>query len=338
MAERNEGIPGGVDWFVFPIKPLQKHPPLMGDNLAQASNDPIRLRAWRRRWPNCNWGLSLAKSHVIVVDVDRGPGKRGQLTWDELQLRYGWPRTFAVATPSGGLHYYYSEANGIAHKCRLGVHGFGPDIDVPNYVLVGGSRLPHGTYTPANNFPVADAPPWFGLFLKDNDRENVEQIPIVELDLPGNIDWAVDFLLQDARPSIQGRGGEKALFDTAAVLKDHGISQEMAVQLIDEYYNKPPQCDPVWRVGEGPTEDRLDVKVANAYSYAKQNAPGFATAEADFADAPLPTDEELKQLDAWWKGHDAPRREKRLRRVRSYLRWRGQFPATARIRVARGGK
>ena len=325
-----------LDWFVFPIKPLQKHPPLIRDNLAQASNDASRKRAWGRRWPNCNWGLSLAKSHIIVVDVDRGPGKRGQLSWDELQLQYGWPPTFAVATPSGGLHYYYSEANGVTHKCRLGVHGFGLNLDVPNYVLLAGSTLRHGTYVPINNLPVADAPAWFGLFLKDDDRKPVEQIPVVELDLPGNIQWAVDFLLHDAQPSIHGRGGEKALFDTAAVLKDHGISQEMAVHLIDVHYNKPPKCDPVWLVGEGPIEDRLEVKVANAYGYATKNAPGSATPQADFADAALPSDEELKQLDAWWKGHDAPRREKRLHRMRSYLRWRGQFPTTARIKVPKG--
>lgn len=326
------------DWFVFPIKPLEKHPPLIGNNLAQALNDPIRLRAWGRRWPNCNWGLSLAKSHIIVVDVDRGPGKRGQCTWDELDLQYGWPPTFTVSTPAGGLHHYYREANGVTHKCRLGVHGFGLDLDVPNYVLLAGSRLRHGTYTAINNLSIAEAPAWFALFLRDEDRQPVEQIPVVELDLSSNIEWAVDFLLHGARPSIQGRGGEKRLFDTAAALKDHGISQETAVRLIDEHYNKPPQCDPVWLAGEGPIQDRLEVKVANAYRYATKSAPGCATPQADFADAALPSQEELNQLDAWWEEHDAPIRKKRLRGVRSYLRWRGQFPATARIRISRSGK
>lgn len=308
-----------TNWFLFPIKPLQKHPPLIADNLAQASDDPIRLSAWRRRWNDCNWGLSLAKSHMIVVDVDRGPSRRGQLTWDELDLQYGWPPTFAVVTPSGGLHHYYSEANGVVHRCRLGVHGFGANVDVPNYVLLAGSTLQHGTYAAINNLPIAEAPAWFGLFLKDDDRAREErQIPVVDLDLPDNIEWAVDFLLNDAQPSIQGRNGEKALFDTAAVLKDHGISQDMAVRLIDDHYNKPPKCDPIWLVGDGPVQDRLDVKIANAYSYATKHAPGYATPQADFAEPyDLPQSSDRPHRKRKLRIND--RRAARRRRAREFV-------------------
>lgn len=83
------------------------------------------------------------------------------------------------------------------------------------------------------------------------------------------------------------------------------------------YYNRiptqagEPGCDPVWLVSEGATADRLDVKVANAYAYLKQQAPGSRTAEADFAGKPLPSDAEMAALVKWWAVHDAAWRKAR---------------------------
>src|ERR1700722_14245329 len=51
--------------YLFPIKPGAKFPPLIKDNLAQASNDPAQLRAWEAKWPGCNWGLSHRISNVL---------------------------------------------------------------------------------------------------------------------------------------------------------------------------------------------------------------------------------------------------------------------------------
>lgn len=284
-------LPLGKKIELFPIKRFAKKPPLIDDNLNAASSYPAILKTWAAKWPGCNWGIALKKSRLIVVDVDRKPGKHGQETFDLLEMHYGFPATFTVLTPSGGLHLYYSETNIVRHQYAQGVHGFGIDVDSTNYVIAPGCVLQgddgYGDYTPKNDLPIALAPDWFALFLKPRVQSATDQsIPVVELDKEMHINWAIDYLLHHAPWSIEREGGEKALFDVAAVLKDHGISEHMAVELINRHYNDPNfgRCIPPWTVGTGPTEDRLDVKVHNAFIYADETAPGSATAEADFAD------------------------------------------------------
>ena len=65
------------------------------------------------------------------------------------------------------------------------------------------------------------------------------------------------------------------------VLRDHGISEIRALELMNEHYNRFPTCDPLWEI-DG--VNGLRQKVANAYNYASLNAPGERTAEAEFAD------------------------------------------------------
>ena len=155
--------------------------------------------------------------------------------------------------------------------------------------------------------------------------------------MPGNVAWAIRWLQEDAPPSIEGQCGDDTLVKKVVPpLKDMGISFELACDLVAEHYNH--RCQPPWQLGDCEDKDNLFVKIANGYRYCTQRAPGEGTPEALFADAPLPSEEELKQLDAWWKAHDAPHREKRLRRMRAYLSWRRQFPATARISVGRRRK
>ncbi len=251
-------------WHFFPIAPGTKDRPMVKDNLASgATNNPTIIRSWSVA---CNVGLALAKSEVIAVDVDRKPGKNGAQTFYDLEFRHGgaehdaFPATFKVLTPSKGWHLYYRGE----HKFALGKHGFGEGIDSPNYVLVPGSVLADGgNYTVIANAPIAEAPAWFGEYLKDKETVEAEQTPVIDLDQPVNIEWTIHYLEQDAPPSIQLKSGEKMLLDVAGVLKDRGISEGMAIELLAEYYNA--RCQPPWSLGDGPIEDRLDIKVHNAF-------------------------------------------------------------------------
>lgn len=120
--------------------------------------------------------------------------------------------------------------------------------------------------------------------------------------------------MHDAPPAIQGRNGEHTLLLVAACLKDHGISEYTSVQLLAEFFNS--RCEPPWDIGEGPTADRLDVKVHNAWLYLKQTRPGAYTAAAEFADV-QEDDTELAALAARWKAFDASPREVRKREKRA---------------------
>lgn len=274
---------------LFPIRPEAKHPPLITDNLEAASSDVDVIKGWHAKWPGCNWGLALRKSNLLVVDVDMKPGKNGKATYDDLDLQYGFPKTERVRSPSGGIHHYYSGT----HVFGLGEHGFGPDVDSPNYVLIPGCTLTkggNGTYeTIPNGASIQPVPAWFYEILNAaRQRDAVEQTAVIALDTPDIIERVIDYLKNDAKPSIEGRGGESQTFHTAGVCKDMGLSEPKCVELMAEYYNVPGTCDPLWLVGEGADSDRLDIKIRNAYAYLAEKAPGSDTATADFADAEMP--------------------------------------------------
>ncbi|MCG2628840.1 bifunctional DNA primase/polymerase [Bradyrhizobium sp. WYCCWR 13023] len=258
--------------YLFPIKAGSKFPPLIKNNLEDASNDPAQLTQWAKKHPGCNWGLAHAKSNVLVVDVDTKPGKEGEATFDGLDLIYGFPPTEENRSPSGGRHLVYEGR----HIFALGKNGFGLDIDSPNYSLVPGSIVGGVAYTSVKAIPAAPAPPWFYDVLgKAKERLADAGEAAIELDQPANVEWAVDFLIEDAEPAIEGSGGDLQTCKIAMNLRDRGISEPLAYELMAEHYN--PRCEPPWDA------DDLRKKVGNGYSYANQSKAGGKTAEADFA-------------------------------------------------------
>ena len=54
----------------------------------------------------------------------------------------------------------------------------------------------------------------------------------VDLDQSANVAWAIDFLKNDAPPAKEGEGGDATTFKVAAALRDYGISESMAVELV----------------------------------------------------------------------------------------------------------
>lgn len=264
--------------YLFPIKAAAKFPPLVKQNLSvNCSNDPEQIKRWAAKWPGCNWGVALKKSNLFVVDADCNAekGKVGQQTFDDLDLLYGFPDTEKVVTPSGGFHLYYDGE----HQFKLGVHGLGQDIDSPNYVLIEGCTFKNGTsYKRANDLPAAPKPSWFADVIKAAQSERVTNASeaAVDLDSDAAVVWAIDYLKNDAEASIQGRGGENATLRVAMSLRDNGISETKAFELMDQYYNVPGTCDPEWE------PDELRAKIGNAYRYASLSMAGGKTAEAEF--------------------------------------------------------
>src|SRR5262249_25275727 len=80
-----------------------------------------------------------------------------------------------------------------------------------------------------------------------------------------------------------------------------------------------PYCDPLWSVGNGPDADRLEVKVRNAYAYARENKPGAGTAEMHFAGDVGYTVASMKAFAESWDGMieaQRPAREAARDRIR----------------------
>lgn len=293
--------------FLFPVAKGAKSPPLVKNNLVDASNDPEQIGNWAKKHPGANWGVAHRKSNLLVVDIDQKPGKEGEATFEELDLEYGFPATEENRTPSGGRHLLYEGK----HVFALGKDGFGPDVDSPIYSLIPGCRLRNGTaYEAINDVPAAPAPVWFYEVLrraKKKPRLADAAEAAVELDKPENIAWAIDFLKVDAEPAIEGKSGDLQTLKIAMGLRDRGISEATAFELMSEHYN--PRCVPSWET------DDLRRKVENGFAYASRSQVGGKTAEADFADEDtevvdrIQTEGDPKTIKAEKKARENARKE-----------------------------
>jgi hypothetical protein len=123
---------------------------------------------------------------------------------------------------------------------------------------------------------IADAPIWLTAQIEAAYTAAAEVKKLtssVELDTPAAIAEARRYLAEDAPPAIEGQGGDETTYKVACHVRDMGVSEDMAADLMSEIYD--PRCAPPWG------EDDMAAKVANAFSYA-QNSPGSASAAADF--------------------------------------------------------
>ena len=116
-------------FHLFPVGKDSKTP-LLKNNLELASCDVSDFKRWRVKFKNCNWGLSLAKSGLVAVDVDAA----GLDAWYALLEKHGEPSTLKALSGSGkGLHYIFKAKEGAAYKGKLAK---GIDIKHNGYVLV----------------------------------------------------------------------------------------------------------------------------------------------------------------------------------------------------------
>jgi hypothetical protein len=284
---------GALDKFpwlhLFPVAFGNKAQPLLKDYLKRASSDPAQIRRWHAYWKKRFngvdpwWGVAPALSGLVFADIDTKPGKRGQQTFELFDLLYGWPQTRVTGSPSGGRHHWYRGRHLFAIGTDKSNH---PGIDFAQFVILPGCMKADGTgYTLLADHPIAGTPDWFYVVTKRSAEklEAVEQEPVIDFDQPANVDWARNYLQHDAPKSIVGQGGEQTTLDVATVLKDMGISEATALELMAEFYNVQDKCDPIWSMDETPAEDSLPVKVHNAYTYKRDIAPGASSAEAEFA-------------------------------------------------------
>ena len=297
-------------FFCLPVNGENKEP-MMRDYLNRALNDSDEIKSWHR-WATGRlgyeplWGVAPNLTRLLPVDVDTKPPKQGQLTFDWFAIINGWPDTRMSRSPSGGFHLWYRRTADQPHLYHLGRPNTShPDIDYAQYLVLPGGpvRKDGGRYVWTNDLPIADAPQWiFDDVGKHYEKEckgermsgprrsrstTPREIPaaVIALDQPGNVRWAIDYLQKDAPFSQGGEGGEWAMFQIGAVLKDHGISLDLALALVNEHYNNPAHCNPLWS-----DQDELRAKLRNGYVYSTEYLPGEDTAEYAFADEPFDPD------------------------------------------------
>ena len=312
-----------LGWKIFPIKAGTKDTPLCKWG-TEATTDSAQILKWWGKHPTANIGLACGQSGLFVIDIDTKDGRRGKQTIDQLDIEGdALTATLTQRTPSGGLQMVYKGEgpttqniigghlwpDGVSHVDTRGVgaRAGGYVVLPPSQTARNDESGTHtGMYQWTHKATIAPIDQWVLDMCAPDPLAGIgdnSQAPAVELDSKANLAWGEHFLTHDAKNSIQGKGGEKALFDNVAVLKDHGISEVEALLLISTFFNRPrnidaqlgivdaydwPYCEPVWDEGEEDDPTTLNGKIHNVYTYAVENAPGSKTAEADFADVPEP--------------------------------------------------
>jgi hypothetical protein len=106
---------------------------------------------------------------------------------------------------------------------------------------------------------MLEAPEWLTK-LCGKPAPHESKTPLVELDTDANIAKATKWLIEEAPEAVQGAGGDETTYKVAAFVKDFGISEGLALDLLIAHWNET-KASPNWDY------DDLKRKVENAYSY-----------------------------------------------------------------------
>jgi hypothetical protein len=161
-------------WHVFPITPGAKKPPVIDRWETRASTDPDQINRW---WQiPYTIGIATGPSRLIVVDLDTTkPSETVPDRWATRRIGSGAgvlralarqqgttvTPTFAVTTPSGGWHLYYTTPTGaqlrnthnaLEWKIDTRAHG--------GYVVAPGCPVPPSGYKLIDDRDPAELPSW----------------------------------------------------------------------------------------------------------------------------------------------------------------------------------
>ena len=158
---------------VFPCAPrdtpyVKAKAPLVNNWPERASTEVAFVDMEWRRSPVPAIGLPTGDAQMlgnggelVVLDLDVKNGSDGLASLQKVELELGLlPETFAVSTPSGGQHLYFSVPNGMALKNSASKMGAGIDVRANRgYVLAPGSVLDgKGRYEIIRHLPIAALP------------------------------------------------------------------------------------------------------------------------------------------------------------------------------------
>ena len=221
---------------IFPLVPNSKIPAINGWK-DRATRDPALVcQVWERD----DYNIGVYCDGMIVIDVDVKHGKPGMASLMELGIDLA---TYTVRTPSGGLHLYYAGANVGLSAGRIGA-----GLDVRSgggYVVGPGSTIDGTAYVIERDAAIAPAEQ--GLIDRCGQARTPGErglAPAVDLDRPDTLERAKIYLTNEAPVAIEGASGDSTTFKVAARLRDFGVSDHMAAELMAELWN--PRCRPPW--------------------------------------------------------------------------------------------
>lgn len=264
-----------MGFWVFPIVPGRKSPPLEFGWQGSAARDSTEiLRAWREH-PAANIGISTSKfgasEALIVIDVDCKEGRVGNEELLRLEFEgCEFPDTYVQTTPTGGRHLVFRADQAV----RQGVSVLGRNLDIRSaggYIVGAGSTIEGRYYQGAGR--VCRAPDWLIARLNPVPQVRQTHAVVVPVDIQAAAEQ-VKAYLAGAPVATEGQGGDETTYKVAAGCKDFGVSESLTLELMAAHWNE--RCLPPWGI------DALKEKVAHAYRYGKHPV-GSRSPEAAFA-------------------------------------------------------
>jgi hypothetical protein len=248
------------DARLFPLQKNSKRPAIK-DWPRLATADPDTLDKWfGDTFKGHNVAVATGQG-LMVLDVDTKNGRGGQESLDLLDAM-GLPPSYRVKTPSGGVHIYLKADEPISNSVDA-LEGF-PGIDVRGengYVAAPPSTIDGVPYEATFCDELEPAPEWVVELCrrKRHKKADTDQ-PVVELDTDEAKRRAVAYLVANAPQAISGEAGNDTTFKVAARLRDYGLSEPIALELLADHWNN--LNEPPWDY-----ED-LERITENAFRYA----------------------------------------------------------------------
>ena len=296
--------------YVFPLQAGGKKPLKDWSWPTQCSCDPTEITAWAEEYPGCNWGVACGPSGLLVLDCDtKLPDGRRTTAGEDWLLKqwshHGEGPCWAVRTPSGGLHLYTTGK--ARNKVRLKDLPEDVLIDVRadgGYVVIPGSSTPDGggEWTVCCDADPVPTPDWVMELIgpsSDSERLADAAIPLVELDLPQNIDEAERVAL--TFPGVGQGSRDDTAYKNALALRDYSVSASECYRMLATHWD-PQNMPPLG-------EDLLNV-VQHAYDYANDRPGNRVEHCVDPAEAlallpELPPPDSLLDPSEWETGDEA---------------------------------
>ena len=105
----------GIKLFPAKEKGANIKAPYTTNGVDDATNDVNQIRRFWRRWPNAAIAVPCGSSNgFVVLDLDVKQGKNGIKTLLDYGIDLG--DTWAVQTPSGGMHLFYRDPSDFVIK------------------------------------------------------------------------------------------------------------------------------------------------------------------------------------------------------------------------------
>ncbi len=161
-------------WYVFPLHVRRKVPSLRRNWENVATRNPDTIWSWWSHAP-FNIGIATGRSGLVVIDLDTGKGDP-PAEWEAEGVTHGRDvlhllaeragaqtplDTFTVATPSGGLHLYFTPPAGLDLHNTTGKLGWHIDTRGNGGYVVGPESIVNGRrYKITRDVQPAQLPAW----------------------------------------------------------------------------------------------------------------------------------------------------------------------------------